>query len=55
MRSGTLATVHQIVGMGSAFRVAREDFEKDHAHIIVALRKRLVDWHHGYGRNLYQW
>ncbi|MCG7534456.1 IscS subfamily cysteine desulfurase [Pseudoalteromonas sp. OOF1S-7] len=41
MRSGTLAT-HQIVGMGAAFRVAKEDFEKDHAHIST-LRKRLLD------------
>lgn len=41
MRSGTLAT-HQIVGMGEAFRVAKEDFAKDHAH-ISALRKRLID------------
>jgi len=41
MRSGTLAT-HQLVGMGAAFRIAKEDFEKDHAH-ISALRKRLVD------------
>ena len=28
MRSGTLAT-HQIVGMGEAFRIAKEDMEKD--------------------------
>ena len=41
MRSGTLAT-HQLVGMGAAFRIAKEDFEKDHAH-ISALRKRLID------------
>jgi len=41
MRSGTLAT-HQIVGMGTAFRVAKQDFEKDHAHIST-LRKRLLD------------
>jgi cysteine desulfurase len=41
MRSGTLAT-HQIVGMGTAFRVAKQDFEKDHAHIST-LRKRLID------------
>jgi cysteine desulfurase len=41
MRSGTLAT-HQIVGMGTAFRVAKQDFEKDHAH-ISSLRKRLID------------
>jgi cysteine desulfurase len=41
MRSGTLAT-HQIVGMGEAFRVAKEKFESDHAH-ISKLRKRLID------------
>ena len=41
MRSGTLAT-HQLVGMGTAFRIAKEDFEKDFAH-ISALRKRLID------------
>ena len=41
MRSGTLAT-HQIVGMGTAFRIAKQDFEKDHAHIST-LRKRLLD------------
>ncbi len=41
MRSGTLAT-HQIVGMGAAFRIAKQDFDKDHAH-ISALRTRLID------------
>jgi cysteine desulfurase len=38
-RSGTLA-VHQIVGMGEAARVAKEDMEKDTKHIIE-LRDRL--------------
>jgi cysteine desulfurase len=38
-RSGTLA-VHQIVGMGEAFRIAKEDMEKDAKHIIE-LRERL--------------
>ena len=32
MRSGTLAT-HQIVGMGEAFRIAKEDMVKDRAHV----------------------
>ena len=32
MRSGTLAT-HQIVGMGEAFRIAREEMETENAHI----------------------
>ncbi|MBE0369619.1 IscS subfamily cysteine desulfurase [Pseudoalteromonas aurantia] len=41
MRSGTLAT-HQLVGMGTAFRIAKQDFEKDHAHIST-LRQRLID------------
>jgi len=39
MRSGTLAT-HQIVGMGEAFRIAREELDADTAH-IKALRDRL--------------
>jgi len=39
MRSGTLAT-HQIVGMGEAFRIAKEQFDEDHKH-ICALRDRL--------------
>ena len=38
-RSGTLP-VHQIVGMGEAFRIAKEDMAKD-AERIVALRERL--------------
>ncbi len=38
-RSGTLAT-HQIVGMGEAFRLAREEMEQDNQHIL-ALRNRL--------------
>ncbi len=41
MRSGTLAT-HQIVGMGEAFRVAKEDMAKDEAR-IATLRDRLFD------------
>ncbi len=40
MRSGTLPT-HQIVGMGAAFEVAREDLEKDGKHVL-ALRERLL-------------
>jgi cysteine desulfurase len=39
MRSGTLAT-HQIVGMGSAFWLARENMESDNAR-IRSLRDRL--------------
>ena len=40
-RSGTLPT-HQIVGMGEAFRVAKEDMQKDFDHAL-ALRNRLLD------------
>lgn len=39
MRSGTLAT-HQIVGMGEAFRIAREEMSGEGARIL-ALRNRL--------------
>ena len=39
MRSGTLAT-HQIVGMGEAFRIAREEMASDNARIL-GLRNRL--------------
>lgn len=39
MRSGTLAT-HQIVGMGDAFRIAREEMVEENAK-ITALRDRL--------------
>jgi len=41
MRSGTLAT-HQVVGMGEAFRIAREELEEEAAR-ITALRQRLLD------------
>ncbi|MFC1602746.1 IscS subfamily cysteine desulfurase [Pseudomonadota bacterium] len=41
MRSGTLAT-HQIVGMGEAFRIAKEEMEAENAH-IMAMRNRLWD------------
>lgn len=40
LRSGTLAT-HQIVGMGEAFRLAREEMESELAH-IKAMRDRLA-------------
>jgi cysteine desulfurase len=40
MRSGTLAT-HQIVGMGEAFRIAREEMETENAH-IKKLQLRLL-------------
>ena len=39
MRSGTLAT-HQIVGMGEAFRIARDEMDRDNARIL-GLRNRL--------------
>jgi cysteine desulfurase len=41
MRSGTLAT-HQIVGMGEAFRIAREEMQEENAR-IKKLQKRLLD------------
>ncbi|MGL4716558.1 MAG: IscS subfamily cysteine desulfurase [Aeromonas sp.] len=41
MRSGTLPT-HQIVGMGEAFRIAKEEMVSEAAH-IMALRQRLWD------------
>lgn len=41
MRSGTLAT-HQIVGMGEAFRLAKEEMVSE-ASRIVALRDRLFN------------
>ncbi len=41
MRSGTLPT-HQIVGMGEAFRIAREEMGQDIAH-ARRLRQRLLD------------
>ncbi|MCK5896174.1 MAG: aminotransferase class V-fold PLP-dependent enzyme, partial [Cocleimonas sp.] len=43
MRSGTLAT-HQIVGMGEAFRLAKEEMATDNEHLL-ALRTRL---HNGF-------
>ena len=41
MRSGTLAT-HQIVGMGEAFRIAKEEMQSESAR-IKALRDRLLN------------
>jgi len=41
MRSGTLAT-HQIVGMGEAFRLAREEMAQDNERVLT-LRNRLWD------------
>ncbi len=41
MRSGTLAT-HQIVGMGEAFRLAREEMAQDNERVLT-LRSRLWD------------
>ncbi len=40
MRSGTLAT-HQIVGMGEAFRIAKEEMAQDLEHVIK-MRDRLL-------------
>jgi len=41
MRSGTLAT-HQIVGMGEAFRIAKEEMVAENEHILM-LRNRLYN------------
>jgi len=41
MRSGTLAT-HQIVGMGEAFRIAREEMQADNEKLLQ-MRNRLWD------------
>ncbi len=41
MRSGTLPT-HQIVGMGEAFRIAKEEMAADNERIL-ALRNRLIE------------
>lgn len=41
MRSGTLAT-HQIVGMGEAFKIAKEEMAEESKRIL-ALRNRLLD------------
>lgn len=41
MRSGTLAT-HQIVGMGEAYRIAKEEMHAENARIL-ALRNRLLN------------
>jgi len=41
MRSGTLAT-HQIVGMGEAFRIAREEMATENERVLM-LRNRLWD------------
>ncbi len=41
LRSGTLAT-HQIVGMGEAFRIAKEEMEIENQRILK-LRSRLLD------------
>ena len=41
MRSGTLAT-HQIVGMGEAFRIAKEELEREQTRLL-GLRQRLLD------------
>lgn len=41
MRSGTLPT-HQIVGMGEAYRLAKEEMQEENARIL-ALRNRLLE------------
>ena len=41
MRSGTLPT-HQLVGMGEAFRIAKEEMHQEHERVL-ALRNRLLE------------
>ena len=41
MRSGTLAP-HQIVGMGEAFRIAKEEMKDDH-HKVNAFHKKFLE------------
>ncbi len=41
MRSGTLAT-HQIVGMGEAYRIAKEEMQEENPRVL-ALRNRLLE------------
>ena len=41
MRSGTLPT-HQLVGMGEAYRIAKEEMHEEHTRVL-ALRNRLLD------------
>ncbi|NKB32259.1 MAG: IscS subfamily cysteine desulfurase [Pseudomonadales bacterium] len=41
MRSGTLAT-HQIVGMGEAYRIAKEEMHEEHERVLK-LRNRMLD------------
>lgn len=41
MRSGTLPT-HQLVGMGEAYRIAREEMQAENARVL-ALRNRLLE------------
>jgi cysteine desulfurase len=41
MRSGTLPT-HQLVGMGEAYRIAKEEMQDEHERVL-ALRNRLLE------------
>lgn len=46
MRSGTLAT-HQIVGMGEAFRIAKEEMAQENARVLApatASSRRSTAW-----------
>ena len=53
LRSGTLPT-HQIVGMGEAFRIAKEEMSQDFEK-ISKLRNRLWRWSQRYGGSLFKW
>lgn len=53
MRSGTLAT-HQLVGMGEAFRIAKEEMVQEREH-IRALRDRFFQAGRASGRVVCEW
>jgi cysteine desulfurase len=52
-RSGTLAT-HQIVGMGEAFRIAREEMQAEQARLLVPAQP-LVEGSVQTGAGVCQW
>ena len=51
MRSGTLPT-HQIVGMGEAFKLAKEEMDNDKKRIKL-IHDRFYDSVSNIGRNIY--
>ena len=47
MRSGTLPT-HQIVGMGEAFRIAKDEMAEDNAHMHARCTTAPAQWPEGH-------